>query len=464
MTKRFEPLMVVLLTFSGLAAVSAQTNWPNWRGPNFDGSQLESNPPSQWSANKNIRWKTDLPGEGSGSPIIWEDRIFLNVAIRTDRPGEPDLRDVPPGPGGRGFFGRGNADSDTQAKTYVQFAIVAVERTSGKLLWQTVVNEAVPHEQGHETNTLASGSPVTDGKHIYASFGSFGVYCLDWEGNILWSADLGKMTTRNQFGEASTPALSGNTLIVPWDQDGYEDKNGNGQRDDDELLSSLVALNTQDGSLRWRTPRPTEVTTWATPLIVEHGGRTQVITNGTTVRSYDLNTGELIWQCGGQVTNPIPSPIRFEDSLICMTGYRGNAIYSMRLDSQGDIEGTEQVNWTRNDAAPYVASATLYQGQLYLTKSRDGIMTSVDATNGEVLIPQTRLPGIKDMYASPVSAGGRIYFTGRNGVTTVIQHGKEFEVVAENDLGEPVDASPAIYGDEIFIRGAEHLYCISQSQ
>jgi hypothetical protein len=134
----------------------------------------------------------------------------------------------------------------------------------------------------------------------------------------------------------------------------------------------------------------------------------------------------------------------------------------MKLDSQGTIDDTAQVDWSRDDAAPYVASATLYKGQLYLTKSRDAIMTSVDARTGETVIPQTRISGIKDIYASPVAAGDRIYFTGRNGVTTVIQHGPTYEELSVNDLGEPVDASPAIYGDELFIRGANHLYCIGK--
>ena len=150
--------------------------------------------------------------------------------------------------------------------------------------------------------------------------------------------------------------------------------------------------------------------------------------------------------------------------MVCMTGYQGNAIYSMSLDSSGKIDDTDKVNWSRTDAAPYVASATLYKGQLYLSKSLQGIMTSIDAKTGEVIIPQTRLSGIgRSMYASPVAAGDHIYFTGREGVTTVIKHGSQFEEIAVNELGEPVDASPAISGDELFIRGAEHLYCISDS-
>jgi outer membrane protein assembly factor BamB len=449
-------LITGLLLLSHCSTIRAENEWPNWRGPNFNGALPEADPPIEWGPDKNIKWKVPIPGEGSASPIIWGDRIYLNTAIRTDRTGQPDMQGVPPGPSGGGRGG-----SPAAANVY-QFAVIALDRATGDRIWQTVVMEAVPHEQGHETNTRASGSPVTDGQHIFTSFGSFGVYCLDWDGNIVWKADLGKMTTRNNFGEGSSPALYKDTLVVAWDQDGYQDKNGNGRRDDDELLSSIVALDARTGAIKWRTPRPTEVTTWATPLVVEHKGTAQVITNGSTVRSYDIRDGKLLWECGGQVSNPIPSPLPLGDSVICMTGYRGNAIYSMQLDSRGAIDGTNKINWSRNDAAPYVASATLYKGQLYLTKERTGIMTSVDAQTGEIVIPQTRLTGINDVYASPIAAGDRIYFTGRNGVTTVLQHGSEYKELAVNKLGEPVDASPAIAGDELFIRAAHHLYCISK--
>lgn len=449
--------------FSLTSFAQADNNWSNWRGPNYDGSLEGVQPPTQWNATKNVKWKSAIPGSGSGSPIVWEDTIYVVTAVKTDKTAQPEMKGVPPGPAGRGGGGGGRGGMNNAAPSNVyQFAVLAFDRHSGEQQWMTVVKEAVPHEGGHKTNTFASGSPVTDGKHIYVSFGSFGVYCLDMNGKQIWQTDLGKMTTRNAFGEASTPALYGDTLIVPWDQDGYEDKNDNGERDVGELLSSLVALNATTGEIKWRTPRPTEPTTWATPLIVEHDGTTQVITNGTTVRSYDITNGKRLWECGGQVTNPIPSPIVSGDHVICMTGYRGNAIYSMALDSRGRIDGTDKVKWSRDDAAPYVASATLYDGQLYLTKSRDGIMTSVDVETGEVIIPPKRLSKIRDIYASAVAAGGHVYFTSRDGVTTVIKHGQTFEEVSVNELGEAVDASPAIVGNEIIIRAAEHLYCISE--
>ncbi|MEM8732881.1 MAG: PQQ-binding-like beta-propeller repeat protein [Planctomycetota bacterium] len=471
-------------------------NWGNWRGPNYTGAVDGVSPPTTWDGSTNIKWKTAIPGAGSGSPIVWGDRIYVVSAIATDRSGQPDMDGVPTapsrgGPGGsrggrsgrpsggppggqRGGFGGGRGGppqggrggrggmNNVTPNRFFQFAVLAYDKASGKEVWKTIVNEAVPHEGGHTTNTHASGSPVTDGNHIYVSFGSYGVYCLDMDGNKIWKRDLGKMTTRNAFGEASSPALHDDTLVVPWDQDGYQDKNGNGSRDDGELLSSIVGLDAKTGEIKWRTPRASEPTTWATPLIIPGKKQNQVVMNGTTVRSYDLETGEQIWECGGQVTNPIPTPIPFGDSVICMTGYRGNAIYSMAWNGEGKLDGTDKVNWSRNDAAPYVASGTLHRGQLYFTKSRDGIMSAVNAETGEVIIPQKRINGVRDLYASVIAAGDYVYFTGRDGTTTVIKHGDDYEQVSVNQLGEAVDASLAVSGNQIFIRAAEHLYCVGE--
>ncbi len=231
---------------------------------------------------------------------------------------------------------------------------------------------------------------------------------------------------------------------------------------DHEGDSFIVALEALTGNEKWRQPRD-EQTTWATPLITEYDGRTQVITNGSNrVRSYDLGTGELIWECGGQVGNPIPTPVRFENNVIVMTGFRGNAIYSIPLSSQGDITGSDTITWHETDAAPYVPSPVLYKGQLYFVKSNNGVLVSRDAKTGELIIDQTRVPDISSVYASPVAAADHIYLTGRDGTTVVLNHAKSFEVVATNKLDDDIDASAAIVGNEMFLRGKSHLYCIAQ--
>jgi outer membrane protein assembly factor BamB len=323
--------------------------------------------------------------------------------------------------------------------------VLCLDRNSGRELWRQVAAEEVPHEGGHETNTHASGSPVTDGKHLYVSFGSRGVYCYDLDGNLQWKRDLGRMETRNDFGEGSSPALYQDTLVIPWDHEGQ---------------SFIIALDARTGETRWKVDRD-EPTTWATPLIVPYKGRVQVITNGTNrVRSYDLNTGQVIWECGGQAQNPIATPVTDGSIVYCMTGHRGYAVYAIPLGVTGDVTDTDKVLWHREDAGSYVSSPVLYKGQLYFTKGREGVIVSLDAKTGEPIIPQQRLPGAKSLYASPVAAADRIYFTDRDGTTIVIRHGSELQVLATNKLPEGIDASPAIIGKEMFLRGAEHLYCI----
>jgi outer membrane protein assembly factor BamB len=425
----------------------AQAHWPQFRGVDGNGTSPTARPPIRWSESENVRWKVRIPGSGHSSPVVWQDRIFLLTAVSeteadgsaddaTRRPGRPD-------PQGRGG-GRQRPTAPTQP---LKYTVVCLDRDNGQIVWQTVVREAVPHEAGHATNSHASASPVTDGKHVYAFFGSQGLYCLDMEGQIVWQRQFGKMQTRNAFGEGSSPALYRDKLVITWDHEGP---------------SYIEALDATTGETLWKVDRD-EPSTWATPHIVEHQGTVQVITSGTNrVRSYDLTDGRLIWECGGQASNPIPTPIRGDDMVYCMTGYRGFAIQAIRLDSQGDLTETDQIAWSRNDAAPYVPSAVLYKGQLYYTKSREGVLYSADAQSGELVFGPERLEGIQTVYSSLVAADDKIYVSSREGVTVVLQHGPEFKVLAVNRLDESIDATAALVDDQILIRGRRHLYCIGE--
>ncbi|MBX3443640.1 MAG: PQQ-binding-like beta-propeller repeat protein [Planctomyces sp.] len=413
-------------------------NWHQWRGPDGNGVSPDGTPPVHWGPDRNIRWKTAIPGEGSASPIVWQDQIIVLTAVPTDRRPEGDASRRPPerGPG------------DGAPDNAFQFTVLSFDRNTGEVQWQRVAADVVPHESRHQTNTYASGSPTTDGEFIYASFGSQGVYCYDMRGELQWSRDLGKMQTRNGFGEGSSPTIHKGTLVVTWDHEGP---------------SFITALNARTGEPKWKVDRD-EPTTWATPFVVDHAGRTQVVTNGTNrVRSYDLDTGELIWECGGQATNPIPTPVLLDNLVYCMTGYRGYALYAIPLESRGDITGTDAVAWQRSDGTPYIASPILYRDILYVTQSREAILTTLNPRTGEVLSDRRRLPDLKVLYASPVAADGRLYYTDRDGTTLVLQHGPEPEVLATNHLGEVVDASPAIIGRQMFVRGAQHLYCIEET-
>jgi len=390
-------------------------------------------PPTEWGPDKNVQWITEIPGEGSATPIVWGNDVFILTAVPTDKKG-----DRPRGPEGRnGALGAPD--------NHHQYTVYCLDRETGNVRWRQVAIEAVPHEGRHQTNSFASGSPTTDGERLYVPFGSRGFFCFDLKGNPLWNRDLGDMQTRNGFGEGSSPALHKDTLIVTWDHEGPD---------------FIAALDTKTGDVRWQIERD-EPTTWATPFIVEHDDRTQVITSGTNrVRSYDIATGDLLWECGGQVTNPIPSPVLQDNLVYVMTGYRGYALYALPLSAKGDITGTSAIAWSRSEGTPYIASPLLYQNVLYTTKSRDAILTTLDPKTGQVLTDQKRLPDLKVLYASPVAAAGRLYYTDRDGTTLVLKAGPNPEVLATNKLEETIDASPAIVGDQMFLRTNKHVYCL----
>lgn len=428
--------------------IAKADNWSPWRGPDSSGTSSATNLPLTWSPTENVVWKVEVPGVGSSTPIIWGNKVFVLTAVKTERTssGAPAPAEAPKqesggrrGPGGGGGGGGSPVN-------FHQFLVICYDKDTGRVIWEKQVAEEVPHEAGHQDNNFASSSALTDGKHVYADFGSRGIYCLDMDGNLKWSKNLGKMKTRNGFGEGSSPAIYKDTLIVPWDN---------------ETKSMILAFDANTGDEKWHVDR-NEVTTWATPLIVEHKGVVQVIANGTSVRSYDLKDGSVIWECGGQVQNPIPSPVLFGDHVICMTGFRGDKIQSISLDSKGQVTAAPSLAWSRDDAAPYVPSPVLYKGVLYFCKQNKAQISSVDAKTGEVIMPQTRVSGLDTIYSSPVAAADRIYFTGRDGTTVVIKHAPKLEILATNSLGESIDSSLAIADNKLFIRTISTLYCIGK--
>lgn len=473
MWKHVSLLLVIGFSVSLARADEADKYWPNFRGPEYTGVAPQGNPPITWSEASNIKWKIELPGRGSGSPIVWGDRIYLQTAIKTDRTAEEtaekkttpvqfvstgevmvaqaesapaaEPRDRERRRGGRpGGFGGFETEKPTN---YYQFAVLCIDRNTGKTLWQKTATEAIPHEGHHGTASFASSTPVTDGKNLYVSFGSRGIYSFDMEGNLRWKRELGIMHTRHMFGEGSSPALYDDTLVINWDHEGQ---------------SFITALDANTGDIKWKVDRDEE-TTWNTPLILEYNGKMQVIINGMNrARGYDLANGETIWECGGQAMGAVPTPLSYKGLVYCMTGHRGAALYAIPLSAQGDITDTDKVAWKLDKDTPYVPSPLLYGDQLYFIKSNNGILSCVKAESGEEVYKTKRLPDIDMIYASPVAAAGKVYIAGRNGVTDVIKHGPEFEVLATNVLDEPIDATPAIVGKEIIIRGEKSLYCISE--
>ena len=425
-------------------------NWHQWRGPNANGLAPKGNPPTQWDESTNIKWKVKIPGNGSSTPIVWKNQVFALTAVKTDR--KPNTTDKPadedenPHSNRRGSRRRSFRMSTPTPTTLYQFVILCLDRETGKPTWKKVANQEVPHEGHHSSHGYASASPTTDGQFLYASFGSRGIFCYDLDGNFQWKRDLGDMQTKIGFGEATSPVLHGDSLIVNWDHEGD---------------SFIACLDAKTGDKKWQVPRD-EDTTWATPLVVEYDGTTQVVTNAKNrTRSYDLANGNLIWECGGQASNPIPSPVTLDGMVYCMTGFREFALHAIPLDVKGDITDSEKISWQRNDAAPYVASPLLYEDLLYFTKERTGILFCVNAKSGEVYYSNKRLPGINLLYASLVGAAGKVYIAGRDGITVVLKHGPKYEVLGTNQLDEGIDASPVIVGSQLFLKGNKHLYCIA---
>jgi len=328
--------------------------------------------------------------------------------------------------------------------------VLAIDRKTGKTIWERVAREQEPHEASHTDNgTWASGSPVTDGERVYAYFESFGLYAYDMNGKLLWEKDLGDKKMRNEFGEGSTPALYGNTLVVVWDHLGGE--------------SFVTALDKRDGKELWRVPRK-EIDTWATPLVLEVNGRPQAIVPAMErVRSYDLATGAVVWESDGLTMNSIPSPVHDDGMVFLMSGFRGNDLKAVRVaDAKGNIDGTGAIVWTFDRDTPYVPSPVLMDGVLYFLKSNNGIVSAFDAKSGKPHYQNQRLDGVPNMFASPVGAKGRVYFPGREGTTLVVKSGPTFEVLAKNTLDDGFDASPALVDNEIFLRGQKYLYAIAQ--
>lgn len=437
------------------APSSAEEEWPQWRGPLGTGVAPAANPPVAWSETSNIKWKVKIPGSGAATPIIWEKKVFIQTAVPTGKKVEAPAQKAESTPEDdqaegkdrskrRRGGGGGRSGPPTEAH---QFLLLCLDRETGKTLWQKVAGEEVPHEGHHADHGFSSHSPITDGKHVFAYFGSRGLHCYDLEGNFKWKKDLGQMSTRNSFGEGSSPGLFGKTIVINWDHQGDD---------------FIVALDTETGKELWRQPR-NEDTSWSTPLIVQHAGGTQVVTAASSkVRSYDLKSGKLIWECAGLTSNVIPSPVAGNDMVYVTSGYRGNALLAIRLGRTGDLTDTDGIAWKHSKSTPYVPSPLLYDNKLYFFASNNGILSCLDARTGNPLIEPARLEGLQGVYASPVGASGKIYLVGRNGTTVVIKLSDKLEVLATNRLDERFEASPAAAGKELYLRGHEYLYCIAE--
>ncbi len=417
-------------------AVNPLAQWGQWRGPLATGAAPKADPPVEWSEMKNIRWKTKLPGLGHSSPVVWGSLVFVTTAEMTGAK-KPFTGVTPDG-----------AHNNMNPLFDHQFAVMAIDRQTGAVVWRRTVATRQPHESTHESATWASNSPVTDGEHVLSFFGSNGLYCLDTGGRLLWSRDLGDMQVKHGHGEGASPLLHGETVVVNWDHEG---------------ASVIVALAKRTGEELWRQPRD-EVTSWATPIVVTHDGHAQVVVSGTRrVRGYDLKTGAVIWEAGGLPGNIVASPVGADGMVFAAGSYEKQTLLAIRLTgAKGELSGTQQIAWQKNRSTPYVPSPLLYDGWLYYLRHYQGVLSRVNAKTGYEPSGPFRLGSVFNIYSSPVAAAGRIYVTDRNGKTLVMSSGAEPKALTLNKLDDRFSASAALVGDAIFLRGEKFLYCIGE--
>jgi len=452
---RKSPILFIGILFTvgligGLIArpSTSEGDWPRWRGP-FETGMARGDAPITWDDSKNIKWKTPIPGRGHSSPVLWGDQVFVTTAVPIGA--EPEgQRPVSPQPGAEPGGRRGGGGGAGPLVDH-KFEVMSLDRKTGKILWQKTARVATPHEGYHRMyGSFASNSPVTDGKHLFAYFGSRGVFCYDLKGKLIWEKDLGvRMTMRLGFGEGTAPVLYENALILNIDHEGED---------------VMVVLDKNTGKELWRVNRD-EPSNWAAPLVIEVQGRKQVVVSATRkVRSYDLKTGEVIWECAGLGTNTIPAPVRQGDMIYVMSGHREPNLLAIKLGRKGDLTGTDAVVWTNIRGNSYTASPVLHDNKLYFVTD-SGMVSCLDATTGKPFYSQVRLPKATNIKSSPVGANGKLYISTEDGDVVVLKMGQTFEVLATNTLdGQFFIATPAIADGEIFLRGQETLFCIQQSR
>jgi outer membrane protein assembly factor BamB len=418
----FASAVVVFASANLMPLFAAQSdqynrNWPQWRGPAGNGLVLQGNPPLNWGEDKNVKWKVALPGLGHATPVIWENKIFILTAVSAEAGGKR-----------------------------LSFTTLCLDRQTGQLLWKKTARDDTPHQEIQPSNSHSSGSAVTDGEHLIVSFGSYGLYCYDLDGNPIWLKDLGKVNVT--WGEGSSPTLVGDAVIV------LQDNNG---------VSYIYAFDKKTGNELWKKKRE-EGSSWTTPFVLEREGKIQIIINGANaVRSYDPKTGDVLWQCSGLGVNVIPMVVADPRAVYAMSGQRTSPMaMAIKLGGSGDLTGTDAVLWKFSRGAPYVSSPLLYDGLLYFFQHINAILTCLDATTGQPHYVQERLEGITSVYASPIGVNNRIYIAGREGVTVVLEKSKDLKILARNKLDEGFDASPAVVGNELFLRGRGNLYCIAE--
>ncbi len=427
----------------GLAHLHAD-NWPHWRGPSATGVSAETGLPERWSDTENIAWKAPVRGLGISSPIVWGDAVFVTSQIGRSARRSGNHPTLVQG-GSPEAAGERALGGSTAAAGNVSFLLTALSRIDGRKLWEYEIAAEGPLAEVHDKHNLASSSPITDGRRVYAWFGTGQMVALDMSGKLLWSRHLGREYApfNINWGHSSSPALFNDTLVLAC----YHDP-----------AAYLIGLDSASGKTRWRVERGKDINSYSTPLVVQSPGGPELIVNSSDgVSGHNPSTGQLLWHIQESNRFPIPMPVSHDGTIYTSRGYRSGPYMAIRPGGKGDVSKSH-VLWRIDTGAPYVSSLVYYDGVLYMAGDV-GVLSAIDAKTGQ-RIWQERTGGV--FTASPVAANGKIYLLSEDGQTIVLAAGKAPRVLARNRLDARQLASPAISGGRLFIRTDDAVIAVGK--
>ena len=440
--------------FVALAAtLSADQNWPQFRGSKSGVAADDPSLPDAWSRTQNVAWTIDLPGRGWSSPVVVGDHVFVTAAINTK--GEEQALKPVPAYTPRSFGGTMSGQMLTSSPDPHRWTLYDIDFKTGKIRWERTVATAVPAQSKHEKNSYASETPVTDGERVYAYFGNLGLFAFDMNGTPLWSKPMGPFKVRNGWWTAGSPALHGDRLYIV---------------NDNDEGSFIASYDKRTGRELWRHTRD-EGSNWTTPFVWEHAERTEIVTAGTQkIRSYGVD-GTLLWTMTGMASIDIPTPVAGHGLLFVTSGYPADAVrpaFAIRPGASGDISLAKDesrnafVAWSHPTLGPYNPSALVY-GDYYYTLLDRGLLLCHDAKTGKEIYGRQRITADATGFtASPFAYNGKIFATSEDGDTYVVQAGPQFKVLGKNSLDEMTLATPAVAHGSVIIRTASKLYRIAR--
>jgi outer membrane protein assembly factor BamB len=423
---------------------TTDNNWPQFLGPGGNNISFETILPVEWGDSENLLWKFKVPGKGWSSPIVWGDRIFRTTAYKDQEEAAAEEGED-----------EGSNQDDRRIRPDIdyRFEIYCLDKITGEVIWKETSFLGKPGIITHRDNTYASETPVTDGKYLYVYFGMRGLYCYDLDGNKVWEKNIGIFPMQSNWGTSSSPILYKDFLILQFDN---------------EENSQVMALDKLTGEEKWRTARD-EISTWSTPYIWKNKMRTELVTGGKRTRSYDPDTGELLWELDMRGGRDITSPVGNDEMVyVCNEERRdgGGTLFAVKAGASGDISldstqnSNEWVTWTQPKSRIAMATPVLYKGYLYGLARNGGTISCFNILTGEYAYKREKLEGAKSFWASPWAYNDMIFCLDDTGTTHVLQSGPEFKVLATNTLDDKFWSSIAVAGGTLIFRGVDYVYCV----